>query len=197
MKNCVRAGAQNEGLGRANHIWLSPSGGLWFTFDYENNRSLPSFALYLGFCIHQCLESLFEPLQGKLQIKWTNDIIFSNRKLGGILCNYQPAKRTYIAGIGLNTNNEIDAELGKFGAISLKDILGFEVSNDELCRLIIKSVEDNCRFMENKKPILIIAMHIFLERTLCLTGNGGINIEAEIIEIDSNGALSIRNEKEN
>ncbi|HOE54968.1 MAG TPA: biotin--[acetyl-CoA-carboxylase] ligase [Candidatus Cloacimonas acidaminovorans] len=193
---CVRAGAQNEGLGRANHIWLSPSGGLWFTFDYENNRSLPSFALYLGFCIHQCLQSLFEPLQGKLQIKWTNDIIFSNRKLGGILCNYQPAKRTYIAGIGLNTNNEIDAELGKFGAISLKDILGFEVSNDELCRLIIKSVEDNCRFMENKKTYIDYCnAHLFGKGRFALLEMGGINIEAEIIEIDSNGALSIRNEK--
>jgi len=44
---CVQAKTQNDGFGRANHIWLSPPEGLWFTFDYENNRTLPSFALYL------------------------------------------------------------------------------------------------------------------------------------------------------
>lgn len=193
---CMRAGTQKTGFGRANHIWLSPPGGLWFTFDYENNISLPSFALYLGFCIHQCLQSLFEPLKGKLQIKWTNDIIFSNRKLGGILCNYQPAKRTYIAGIGLNTNNDIDSELGKFGAVSLKSILDFEVSNNDLCRLIIKSVEDNCRYMEDKNSYIDYCnARLFGKGRFALLEMGGINIEAEIMEIDSNGALLVRNEK--
>ena len=190
----VRAGTQKDGVGRANRIWLSPPGGLWFTFDYEYNKSLPSFALYMGFCIHQCLESLFEPLQGKLQIKWTNDIIFSERKLGGILCHYQPIKRTYIIGVGLNTNNEIDSELGKFGATNLKSILGFEVSNSMLCHQIIKTVEDNCKYMENVVSYLTYCNeNLFGRGKLALIEMGGINIEAEILGIDHNGALMVRN----
>jgi BirA family biotin operon repressor/biotin-[acetyl-CoA-carboxylase] ligase len=193
---CVQAKTQNDGFGRANHIWLSPPGGLWFTFDYENNRTLPSFALYLGFCIHQCLQSLFVTLKDKLQIKWTNDIIYSGYKLGGILCHYYQDRRMYIAGVGINTNNEIDSELGKFGAICLKDILGFEVSNKELCRLIIKTVEDNCVYMDEQSSYLNYCNdYLFGKGRIALLETGGTNLEAEIIEIDESGALLTRNEK--
>ncbi|MBP9037689.1 MAG: hypothetical protein KBG38_07975, partial [Candidatus Cloacimonas sp.] len=59
-----------------------------------------------------------------------------------------------------------------------------------------KSVEDNCRFMENKKTYIDYCnAHLFGKGRFALLEMGGINIEAEIIEIDNNGALSIRNEK--
>lgn len=191
----VRVGTQDDGIGRANHIWLSPPGGLWFTFDYEYTKALPSFSLYLGFCIHKCLISLFEPLNGKLKIKWTNDIIYGGRKLGGILCHYLAGKRTYVIGIGLNTNNEIDSELGKLGATNLKDVLGFEISNSELCRQIIFSVEDNCKYMEDEMVYLTYCNeNLFGRDRRALVESGGINIEAEITGIAPSGALLIRND---
>lgn len=192
---CVCANTQNDGIGRHDHIWLSPPGGLWFTFDLELNQNIPSFALYAGFCVHKCLESLFSPLKGRLLIKWTNDIILDNRKLGGILCRYQSAKKTYTIGIGLNTNNEIPQELGKFGAISLASVLGFPVSNHWLCKNLIYSLESHCQTdLEDYSYLTYCNNHLFGKEKLALFETGGLHLKAEIMSIDPSGALLIRKE---
>ena len=91
---CVRAGTQADGIGRADHVWLSPPGGLWFTFDLRVQSVVPSFALYAGYCIHNALSEFIAPLAEKLTIKWTNDIIYDGKKLGGILCKHHPGLYT-------------------------------------------------------------------------------------------------------
>ena len=50
----VRAGTQKDGVGRANRIWLSPPGGLWFTL-IMNIINLYLLLPYIWACIHQCL----------------------------------------------------------------------------------------------------------------------------------------------
>lgn len=191
----VRAGTQADGIGRAKHIWLSPPGGLWFTFDIAYDHSIPSFALFAGFCIHNCLSTLFEPLQNKLKIKWTNDIMYDNHKLGGILCRYQQAKQIYTVGIGINTNNEIDAKLGKFGAISLAQILGFPVSNSYLCKAMIKCLEGHCWEIEDELGYLTYCNeNLFGKGRWAKLEIGGLMVMAEIIGIDKSGALIIRKE---
>jgi biotin-(acetyl-CoA carboxylase) ligase len=135
-------------------------------------------------------------MKDKLQIKWTNDIIYSGYKLGGILCHYYQDRRMYIAGVGINTNNEIDSELGKFGAICLKDILGFEVSNKELCRLIIKTVEDNCVYMDEQSSYLNYCNdYTFWQRTRCLYWKRAERIWKQKLLKRRKRALLTRNEK--
>lgn len=191
----VQAGTQNDGIGRNDHLWLSPPGGLWFTFDLSLQRSVPSFALYAGFCVHSCLERLFAPLRGRLKIKWTNDIILDGKKLGGILCRYQSAKHTYTIGIGINTNNVIDPELGKFGAISLKEALGFEISNHHLCLNLIDSTLNHCnKCLEDMYFLTYCNNHLFGKGHQARLETGGLTIQAEIISIDPSGALLIRKE---
>ncbi len=191
----VMADSQKDGIGRADHVWLSPPGGLWFTFDLLLDKSIPSFALYAGFCVHHCLENLFSPLKGRLLIKWTNDIILDERKLGGILCRYQSTKKTYTIGIGLNTNNAINPALGKFGAISLKDALGFEVDNRHLCAALIDSMESNCTVsLENMEYLTYCNHHLFGKERKALLETGGLTFTAEVMGIDQSGALLLRKE---
>lgn len=192
---CVRAGTQNDGIGRGDHIWISPPGGLWFTFDLVSTNATPSFALFTGFCLHHCLGILFQPLQNELKIKWTNDIIFDGKKLGGILCRYQPSKNLYTIGIGINTNNDIDPELGKFGAISLKQILGFEISNTFLCRALIKGMEGQCSARSSNVNYLTYCNnHLFGKGRWAHIEISGLEIKAEILGIDTSGALLVRKE---
>ncbi len=191
----VRAGTQKDGIGRNDHIWLSPVGGLWFTFDLIMDKSVPSFALYAGFCVHNCLERLFSPLVGRLKIKWTNDIILDEKKLCGILCRYQSAKQIYTIGIGINTNNAIKPSLGKFGAISMKQALGFEIDNRELCLNLIKAIEGHCESsLDNMGFLTYCNNHLFGKGRLAKLESGGLSISAEIIGIDPSGALLVRKE---
>ena len=191
----VRAGTQLSGIGRADHIWLSPPGGLWLTFDIKLASSIPSFALYAGFCLHKCLEQTFSPLRDKLAIKWTNDLMYGPQKLGGILCRFQPRNSTYQVGVGLNTNNSIDPLLGKFGAVALKDILGFEVDNEYLCNLIVRTVDENLAHTSSTLGYITYCNdHLFGKGRIAEMEMGGLRVQAEILGIDPSGALLIRKE---
>jgi len=187
----VRTGSQDDGVGRDNHIWLSPPGGLWFTFDLMSSGVVSSFALFAGYCVHKELCRLFSPLSDKLQIKWTNDLIYEGKKLGGLLCKSHPGR--YTIGVGLNTNNEIDSELGKFGAISLKSILGDEISNVELCYNLINAVEKSERLLAHEITYITYCNeHLFGKDHDAVIDSGGTSFEAQILGIDLKGALIVR-----
>lgn len=191
----VRAGTQQSGIGRADHIWLSPPGGLWFSFDMVMPVSVPSFALYTGACLHKTMLELFAPLHGHLSLKWTNDLMYDQLKLGGILCRYNQRNSLYQIGIGINTNNEIDANLGKFGAVALKDILGFEIANEWLCRMLIREMEENVIHNGNELTFLTYCNeNLFGKGQWAVIEMGGLKINAEILGIDNSGALLIRKE---
>ena len=187
----IRCGEQDDGVGRDKHIWLSPRGGLWFTFDIKYSGFVPSFGLFTGYCVHRELCRLFSPLGDKLQIKWTNDIIYDGKKLGGLLCKSHPG--TYTIGIGLNTNNEIDSALGKFGATSLKSILGCDVSNEHLCYNLIESVERNVKLLDHEITYITYCNeHLFGKDCLAMIDVGTEPFEAELLGIDLKGALIVR-----
>lgn len=188
---CIRAGTQADGVGRADHVWLSPPGGLWITFDIKHAAVIPSFALYSGYCIHKALCSTFAPLIGHLEIKWTNDVIFDGKKLGGVLCRHHPG--AYTIGLGINTNNVIDADLGKFGAISLKQILGFEVSNEQLTNTLISCLEEHIKLLSHQITYITYCNeHLFGKNCNALIDVGTEPFEAEILGIDLQGALILR-----
>lgn len=187
----IRAGTQADGVGRLDKAWISPPGGLWFTCDIEYPSFVPSFALYVGYAVHRALLMHFAPLRDDLKIKWTNDIMYQGRKLGGLLCRRQGIK--YIVGLGINTNNEIDGELGKFGAISLKEILGFEVSNDELLRSLIHALESYKKVLAyDITYITYCNEHLFGRYQMATLDVGTDPFDAEILGIDLQGALIIR-----
>jgi biotin-[acetyl-CoA-carboxylase] ligase BirA-like protein len=188
---CVRAGTQADGVGRSDKAWFSPPGGLWFTFDFLYPELVASFGLYVGYCIHHALSKEFALLKGKLQIKWTNDIIYEGRKLGGLLCKHMGDK--YYVGIGINTNNQIDCSLGKFGAVSMKEILGFDVSNEELCHTLIQAVENHRKVLAHDiSYITYCNEHLFGRNCQAIIDVGTVPFEAEILGIDLHGALIVR-----
>nr|MDK2850541.1 BirA family transcriptional regulator [Candidatus Cloacimonadota bacterium] len=188
---CVCADTQKDGIGRIGKKWLSPKGGLWFTFDLIHHDVIPSFALFVGYCIHKELTNLFAPLEDKLEIKWTNDIMFDGNKLGGILCKHYPGR--YIIGIGINTNNDIDSEVGKFGSICLKNILETNISNQHLCRNLIAAIESRQKqLLHSISYITYCNEHLFGRNQLATIDVGTEPFKAEILGIDLQGALIIR-----
>ena len=87
---------QSEGRGRGNRSWISPFGGLYFSFLSERHQLLPFIS---GISIIQALPDL----ASELRLKWPNDIILNGKKLGGILC--QDDGKLAVIGIGLNFDN--------------------------------------------------------------------------------------------
>ena len=110
---------QSEGRGRRNAQWISPAGNLYMTI--VSKLAKPSLAGQLSFvaalAVYDSIKE-FSNLKGQLYLKWPNDILLCQKKLGGILIE---SFENYCAvGIGVNL---IPVELSIENiAISLSDI---------------------------------------------------------------------------
>ena len=145
----IRAREQKEGRGREDRFWYSPEGGLWMTFDIYYDDFIPTFPLFIAYCLHSLLLELFS--LENLSIKWPNDIMLKDKKLGGILCEHNESEKKYIIGLGLNTNVSQDAFDGKLDIVTLSSLIGFPVSNEYLSDLIIANIHKKIDLLTNPK----------------------------------------------
>jgi BirA family biotin operon repressor/biotin-[acetyl-CoA-carboxylase] ligase len=116
---CIRvaiADHQTAGRGRRNRRWQSPAGaGLWMSCAYtfaKPPRNLPALTLALGIGAIEALQKL--GIEG-VMLKWPNDLVLNDAKLGGILTEAQQQGDTdlaVIAGLGLNLDMPADIEIG-------------------------------------------------------------------------------------
>ena len=97
---------QTAGRGRHGRTWQSPAGsGLCLSLAYtfaSNPANLPALTLAIGL---GAIDALQRVGIGGVQLKWPNDLIMMNGKLGGILTEAQSqasGNLTVVTGIGLN-----------------------------------------------------------------------------------------------
>jgi BirA family biotin operon repressor/biotin-[acetyl-CoA-carboxylase] ligase len=121
----VVAGEQTTGRGSRGRVWRSPPGGLWLSALYRPGvtAGVELFSLRVGLAVAEAIEALGPGL--RVAIKWPNDLILDDRKLGGILCEARwqgEALAWVVAGVGVNVTNAAAPELAA-GAIRLADRL--------------------------------------------------------------------------
>ena len=101
---------QTIGRGRQANKWIStPGKSLTFSIIMYPN-TLPTqinlYSLIAGLAITDCLiENNI-----KAQLKWPNDILINEKKVGGILCESKLCEgviKSIVIGIGLNANEEV------------------------------------------------------------------------------------------
>lgn len=101
----IVAREQTAGRGRRGHQWRSPGGaGLYFSLVREFPLPLDRI-LALGPVIALAVRAGLSDLEVfGLSVKWPNDLLSGNRKLGGILVETHGAdeQRHVVVGIGLN-----------------------------------------------------------------------------------------------
>jgi BirA family transcriptional regulator, biotin operon repressor / biotin---[acetyl-CoA-carboxylase] ligase len=135
----ILADRQSAGQGRNNSSWLSPAGGLWFTYGFRSEITSPQVALLAGLCLHDTLTELYPGLTGRLSIKWPNDLLYDGNKLAGILIQ---ALQGYLClGVGLNTNNQINLPDAHWQPVGIRQLLSFDVSNSALLYHFLESFQ--------------------------------------------------------
>jgi BirA family biotin operon repressor/biotin-[acetyl-CoA-carboxylase] ligase len=106
----VVAVEQVEGRGTRGRNWTSPVGGLWLSFLCRPMR-LPGvevLSLRVGLAAAEALAEV-----GGLppaSLKWPNDVIVNDRKVGGILCEarwHGDLLAWVVVGLGLNVRNPL------------------------------------------------------------------------------------------
>ncbi len=130
---------QTHGKGRNDNQWFSPREGLWFTAGFFNLPLRSSITIYLALCIVEAISTLYRETNDELAIKWPNDIMLKDKKLGGILTSAYPDLKYILSGVGLNTNNtELPPQLDNKTA-SLTLFLNKKIDNQELLVQIFES----------------------------------------------------------
>jgi BirA family transcriptional regulator, biotin operon repressor / biotin---[acetyl-CoA-carboxylase] ligase len=110
----VVAAEQTGGRGSRGRGWQSPPGGLWMSalFRPRVSSGVELLGLRIGLAVAQAVEALSPGLA--VHIKWPNDLMIGDRKLGGILCEarWQGESLAWVvAGVGINVANSIPADL--------------------------------------------------------------------------------------
>ncbi len=155
----VFAESQTKGRGRLGRKWVSPAKkGLWFSILLRPNLRPPE-ATQLTVAAATGVRRGIEKFTGlKPVIKWPNDILFSGKKVAGILMEMSAELdrvKYVILGIGVDVNlnaGEFPAELRKI-ATSIKAEGGKTVSRSELAVAILEELDhDYARICSGQFP---------------------------------------------
>ena len=146
-KNCpefsvVVAGRQTAGRGRLNRQWLSDDGGLYFTIVLRPDIAVPISSRVNFLASLTMARVLRELYKIDAAVKWPNDILVDDQKLSGMLSELEAeADRVFFinVGMGINVNNNPGGI--EPAAISLKTLLGREVSRIRLLTAFLDEFE--------------------------------------------------------
>ena len=151
----VVADVQTKGRGRGRNKWKSPKGGLWFSIILRPKVSGPRLPL-LQFLAAVVTRTALEDATGlDVKLKWPNDLVLGNLKLGGILIESktQGSRVSFaILGIGLNINQS-KAQLPP-AAMSVRLATGKHYDLGTVLRAILDQLRSSYRDLDRPSKII-------------------------------------------
>ncbi len=195
----VLAEAQTKGRGRLGRIWHSPKyKGLYFSLILRPSISLDKASIITLLAGVSICEAIKELSGLDLQIKWPNDILMHNKKLGGILTEIKAEVdevNYIIIGMGLNINNDSKSLIS--GSTSLKENKASYPSRLKILQEVLYRLELNYQVLAKKgaKPVIDKwrQFAVTLGRRVKVYSHRE-HLEGEAFDIDSDGGLLIRND---
>jgi BirA family transcriptional regulator, biotin operon repressor / biotin---[acetyl-CoA-carboxylase] ligase len=112
---------QTAGRGQQGRQWFSTVGVLTASFylDQLPASQLPYLSLLAGLAVIYAVEDLVRELQGKLRLKWANDVILADGKLAGILGEAVTSGNLAAAVLGVGLNLCVDFTTATFAGSSV------------------------------------------------------------------------------
>ncbi len=150
LKHLARAGAlegtvvvadrQTGGRGRQGRTWDSPAGNLYVSALLRPTPATLSSLLPLaaGVAVAEGLESLGLGAQ----LKWPNDLLIGERKVGGILAESSATGSEVdwvVLGIGVNVRAQLAPEL-RDAAVALADVGGSHLAVEDVLSAVLASL---------------------------------------------------------
>ena len=208
---------QTAGKGRAGRTWLAkPGDSICFSLAFPFKRKpaeLTGLSLLVGLAVISGIAQAYDLdeaalYKAGLRLKWPNDLLLNNAKLGGILIEGGQAKTGdptwMIVGIGINLRNanEIESSLGgesglKVGALDqLLPPQSTPPDVEYLWLKLIASLEHHLsefdqygfgRYQEQWKT-----WDAYLGQMVCVSGTGKEPIHGIAQGIDQAGALLLQ-----
>ena len=133
--------SQTRGRGTMGKKWISKKGNLFFTIFFELSQKKVNFKNFSILNAYLIRSILSKEYKSKINIKWPNDLLFSKKKICGILQETitYGKKKFLIVGMGINTN--LDPNIKSFSSTCLKYIINRNIDNNKLLNMIKKKYE--------------------------------------------------------
>lgn len=144
----VVAENQFQGKGQRGSVWVGEVGSsLTFSVLVKDLLVSPEYVFDLNILVALSVYSSFKKLYNlPFSIKWPNDILSYNKKIGGILIENiikASGETLSIVGIGINANQENFNNLPQ--ATSLYKLHGQKVNKEEVMLSILESLAGYCQ----------------------------------------------------
>lgn len=198
----VIADRQTGGRGRLGRSFLSPGGMGVYLSALIRPDCAPTELMHLTCAVAVAMCDAVEKAFGfRPGIKWTNDLVVENRKLGGILTELgldpQTGRVDYaVLGIGINcgqTEADFDESIRAM-ATSVRMVTGREADRELLIAEMVRALEAMDRELLNGPAALLDRY-----RRDCITLGQAVSIvrgdevrHARALDIDAEGGLIVR-----
>ena len=125
---------QTKGRGRHGKKWSSPNtGNIYMTICTSQNTSrISPISIITGLICKKSIDKLIK--KSSIMLKWPNDILFNDKKIGGILVETEINKENIKTIIGIGINLNINKEESWWGDLSK---FALESKRNELINLIL------------------------------------------------------------
>ena len=125
---------QTKGRGRHGKNWSSPNtGNIYMTISTNQNTSqISPISLISALICKKAIDKLIR--KPSIMLKWPNDILFNDKKIGGILVETEINKENIKTIIGIGINLNINKEESWWGDLSK---FALESKRNELINLIL------------------------------------------------------------
>ena len=137
---------QTAGKGRKNNHWISqPNKSITCSFILKNIFNIKELNLYSILIPVSVVNGVKNFSNISLEVKWPNDIMYKNKKVGGVLIESKlnNEKSIFNIGIGLNVNeSKFDfPDTIKDNINSLKEIKGAPIQREPLLASILNELD--------------------------------------------------------
>jgi BirA family transcriptional regulator, biotin operon repressor / biotin---[acetyl-CoA-carboxylase] ligase len=125
---------QTAGRGRRTNQWISEPGNLYATLllsDAAPADRAPELSFVAVLAVHDAILDRAAGLRGRLTLKWPNDVLCDDAKLGGILIESESIEARLVAAIGIGVNCRHHPPQTSYPATDLA-AAGADVSPEEL-----------------------------------------------------------------
>lgn len=190
----VVADEQTSGRGRRGNPWISrPGAGLWMSSILDGDGQSGALPLVVGLA---CAEAMEMTAGVDIGIKWPNDLLIDDAKVGGVLCEASGSR--VVVGIGINVAGAPETftmtRLGGLPPVSLEVAAGKPLSRSMLASAVLLSLKNRLQRCDVGGPGLDSASLAELESRDALLGETVETDQAgvgRVAGIDASGALRL------
>lgn len=196
-RTLIVAEEQKAGRGRLGREWVSPKGGLWFSFIIRP-RCNPSSAPLINFVAANAVAKTAHDMYGiDVSMKWPNDIYYEDRKMCGIallVSSDTDLIHYLVVGIGINVNNDPPQPTH---TVSLKDIVSRPIDRNSLLISVLDHFKDEYAHFESGDYEALLSYSRSISNTIgrfVRVSFLGRDVVGKVRDINDQGALVLEHD---